>query len=150
MKQEYVLWLIWQNPNTRQRYHVGTLLKKGDVYYFEYEMKKKRRGLEEALKEGYTPHLAFPDLQGKYSSDHLFSAFSRRIPDRRRPDYEKIVKQYGLTPDHTELDLLRATGGRLATDTYEFVQPVYKMDNQFFLDFYIARNTWLAGGRIKG
>jgi len=37
----------------------------------------------------------------------------------------------GLTPDCTEMDLLRATGGRLATDSYEFVAPIYVHGDHF-------------------
>lgn len=36
------------------------------------------------------------------------------------------------------MDLLRVTGGRLATDSYEFVQPVYIEGNHFDFDFHIA------------
>nr|WP_269321878.1 hypothetical protein [Oceanobacillus salinisoli] len=39
------------------------------------------------------------------------------------------LKGYGLPPDYTEMDLLRATGGRLATDPYEFVAPTSILDD---------------------
>ncbi len=35
-----VLWLIWQNIETRQRYHIGNLYHDQTGYYFEYEKSK--------------------------------------------------------------------------------------------------------------
>lgn len=138
MTRPFLLWLIWQNIYTRQRYHVGNLIHKDGLYVFQYENLNQHRGLKEALKDGYSPHLAFPDLNKVYASEKLFGPFLRRLPSPGRPDFEKLLSKYGLTKDCTEMDLLRATGGRLATDSYEFVHPVYIEGNYFDFDFYIA------------
>ncbi|MEW4263586.1 DNA-binding protein [Bacillus megaterium] len=138
MTRPYLLWLIWQNVNTRQRYHVGNLSHENGEYTFQYENNDKNRGLKEALANGYHPHIAFPDLEKVYHSNKLFGAFSRRLPSRSRPDFVNILRKYGLSKDYTEMDLLRISGGRLGTDSYEFVQPVYIHNNHFDFDFYIA------------
>lgn len=46
------------------------------------------------------------------------------------------------------MDLLRATGGRLATDSYEFVTPTYVYGNHFDFDFYIAGWRYYEGEQI--
>lgn len=107
----YVLWLIWQNMETRQRYHVGTLTHQGNKYIFKYETLKKHRGLQEAMENGYLPHIAFPDLNNVYTSTELFGPFARRIPDEQRPDFRDLLESFGLTKDYTPMDFLRVTGG---------------------------------------
>ena len=119
-----VLWLIWHNEETEQCYHVGNLILHQDgTYTFTYELSGKPQALTAAMQNGYKPHLAFRDLEKTYVSDRLFGPFARRLPDKRRPDFSDVLKAYNLTSDYTEMDLLRATGGRLATDPYEFVVP---------------------------
>lgn len=148
-RKPYVLWLIWQNQKTRQRYHVGNLFHEKGKYTFTYELSGKRRTLTEALKNGYKPHLSFRDVKKTYVSDRLFGPFARRLPDKRRPDFNEILKDYGLSLDYTEMDLLRATGGRLATDPYEFVAPVSVLDGNFYFDFYIAGWRYYDGDIIE-
>src|SRR5699024_528519 len=139
MKNEsFELWLIWQNPETRQRYHVGNLLYEEGVYLFSYENGEYRRKLAEAMDNGYQTHLAFPDINKTYTSKNLFGPFSRRLPDSRRPDYQLVLQELGLSKEATELEVLRATRGILATDSYEFVSPIKVEDNDFELDFFIA------------
>ncbi len=137
-KRPFELWLIWQNAETRQRYHVGRLLHQDGIYTFSYEKSGYRRKLAEAMENGYRPHLAFPDTNRVYTSNKLFGPFARRLPDSRRPDYQTILKDLGLPLDCTEMDLLRASGGILATDSYEFVSPIFIEENHFYLDFFVA------------
>lgn len=96
MTRPFVLWLIWQNERTRQRYHIGNLVHHEGKYVFYYEKSRKRRGLLDALENGYQPHLAFRDIDKIYVSDRLFGPFERRLPDRRRPDFLKILRTHGL------------------------------------------------------
>lgn len=147
-KRPFVLWLIWQNKKTRQRYHIGNLSSLDGEFTFSYELSRKRRTLFEALENGYRPHLAFRDIHKEYKSDRLFEAFARRLPDRGRPDFSALLKSLGLSNDFTEMDLLRATGGRLATDPYEFVAPIYRYNDHFDFDFYVAGWRYYDGENI--
>lgn len=110
----------------------------------------------EALDNGYRPHLAFRDIHKEYKSHQLFDAFARRLPDRRRPDFNELLQAHGLTNDYTEMDLLRATGGRLATDPYEFVAPIYRDEDHFDFDFLcsglaiLRRRKCPAGIKCRG
>ncbi|WP_027723949.1 HIRAN domain-containing protein [Tuberibacillus calidus] len=144
----FVLWLIWQNVETRQRYHIGNLSSLNGEYTFSYELSGKRRTLFDAMKNGYKPHLAFRDIKKVYKSNRLFDAFARRLPDKRRPDFHEILQSFGLSKDCTDMDLLRATGGRLATDPYEFVSPIYKYNDHFDFDFYIAGWRYYDGEKV--
>ncbi len=144
----YELWLIWQNPSSRQRYHVGNLVHTLSGYTFKYT-KEGPRTLEDALKDGYVPHLSFPDLNKEYQSNSLFAAFSRRLPDTKRSDFKDILKILGLSSDYTVMDLLRATGGRLATDSYEFVVPVNLRSGHFVIDFYVAGWRYYEGDSVS-
>lgn len=137
-KRPFVLWLIWQNIETRQRYHIGNLSSVDGKYTFTYELSGKRRTLFEAMENGYRPHLAFRDIHKVYKLNRLFDSFARRLPDKRRPDFNEILQALGLSKDYTKMDLLRATGGRLATDPYEFVAPIYRVNDHFDFDFYVA------------
>src|SRR5699024_460133 len=149
MKNEsFELWLIWQNPETRQRYHVGNLLYEEGVYLFSYENGEYRRKLAEAMDNGYQTHLAFPDINKTYTSKNLFGPFSRRLPDSRMSDYQLVLQELGLSKEATELEVLLATGSILATDSHEFVSPIKVEDNDFELDFFIAGWRYYDGEKV--
>lgn len=137
-RRSFELWLIWQNTETRQRYHVGTLTYMNGLYTFYYENNDNRRKLREALENGYQQHLAFPDVNKTYTSHKLFGPFARRTPDPRRPDYVEVLHELGLTENCTDMDVLLATGGLLATDDYEFVAPIQIDETEFYFEFYLA------------
>ncbi|PRO66356.1 HIRAN domain-containing protein [Alkalicoccus urumqiensis] len=133
-----LLWLVWQNPHTRMKYHVGSLLYvAGDGYYFEYDRTNKSRGLQDAVKNGFTTFFAFPDLTKSYYSPFMFHAFSRRLPNKERPDYHSLLESYGLTGSSHEMEILRVTKGKTATDTFELVSPLLMEKDTFSVDFYI-------------
>ncbi|RWZ50123.1 DNA-binding protein [Halobacillus fulvus] len=133
-----LLWLVWQNPNTRMKYHVGNLLfVADDGYYFEYDKTNKPRGLQDAIKNGFTTFFAFPDLSKSYYSPFMFHAFSRRLPNKERPDYNSLLQLYGLTSSSHEMDILRVTKGKTATDSFELVSPLLMDEDTFSVDFYI-------------
>lgn len=118
------LHLLWQNALTDKWYHIGDLvLKDTGVYAFTYNLSDEANGLYAALKEGCHLHPTFPEIGKEYESSFLFSAFARRLPDRKRKDYAPILAELGITQESTDFDLLAATGGRLNSDTYEFVKP---------------------------
>lgn len=147
-KRPIELWLIWQNVETRQRYHVGRLRYHNNIYTFSYETSGYRRKLAEAMDNGYRPHLAFPDTNKVYTSNKLFGPFSRRLPDPRRPDYHSVLRDLGLPKSTTEMAVLQATGGLLVTDSYEFVSPIIVEDDSFDLDFFVAGWRYYDGDSI--
>ncbi|WP_170006028.1 HIRAN domain-containing protein [Bacillus fonticola] len=144
-----LLWLVWQNIETRQKYHVGNLLYiENDGYYFEYEKQQKSRGLSEALLTGFKGFLAFPDFKSAYYSPFLFHAFERRLPNKNRPDYQQLMKHFGLESNAHQMELLRVTKGKTATDSFELVSPISVDGKGFVLDFYIEGWRYYDGDKV--
>lgn len=117
MKNE--MWLIWKELKTRRRYKVGVLTycDSKKIYSFKYSNPE----LDDALKAGFDYFPGFPDTTKEYINDTLFANIETRLPNKARPDYLEILNSYNLEKDSSEMDILKATRGRLITDNYEFV-----------------------------
>ncbi|MED1508722.1 HIRAN domain-containing protein [Bacillus proteolyticus] len=117
------LLLIWKDPETRRRHIVGQLSFDSDknIYKFQY----MQPGLDEAKERGFIDYPNFPDLNKVYEmKDKLFKSIKSRLPQPKRPDYPIILDRYGLDTTCTDLELLEATRGRVATDNFEFVKDI--------------------------
>lgn len=115
MKTE--MWLIWKQPETRSRYKIGILNYENNIYTFSYDDTE----LKEAMKVGFDYFPGFEDIKKIYTSKELFTNISKRLPNKKRADYLEILNSYNLENDSTDLEILKATKGRLLTDNYEFV-----------------------------
>lgn len=124
MNNVETLLVVWQDEVSRSYYHIGTLSYYDGIYNFSYTSKDGKKELGEALKNGYMLHPAFPDITKTYYSKKLFSAFDRRIPSLDRKDFHEILINLGLNENAGKMAILRATRGRLASDTYSFEQPL--------------------------
>lgn len=139
MNKIKTLLVVWQDEISRLYYHIGTLSYYKDYYEFFYTIKKLgQRKLGDALKKGYMVHPAFPEIDKAYRSEKLFPAFDRRIPSPDRQDFKAILTDLGLAKDASKMEILRATRGRLAADTYSFEQPLCreedgKLRSSFFI-----------------
>lgn len=129
--QKKELWLVWQDPKTRLRHVIGKLWFKKGLYYYAYDTSN----LKKAMNGSFSLHQAFPDPNKVYKSETLFPAFKLRLPNKRRPDYLELLKEYDLNDTSSDLEILSATAGRLATDNYEFVPTLSNCET---LDFYLA------------
>ena len=115
MQNNNTLYLIWKSPLSSKDYVVGKLTK-ADEYTFEYT-----KDCEKAKEDGWGMIPAFPESK-EYHSKALFSAFSSRLPDKKRRNINQILNKYGLD-EYDGYELLRKSGGRLPIDTYSFVEP---------------------------
>lgn len=120
---ENSIYLVWRDPGNGRKYTVGKLTR-GNGYRFEYCLDNA-----EARRDGW-PGLFLTNLYGEDDSDDilestwLFPVFACRLPDRKRVDIDVILAKYGMD-EYDGFELLRRSGARLPTDTYEFVeQPV--------------------------
>lgn len=86
------------------------------MLYFRYILS----GVEEAKQFGFTSLVAFPELEKVYECPFLGANFGARLPDKRRPEIDKILNEYGMT-EYDEFELLKRSGAKLPTDHYEFV-----------------------------
>ena len=131
MKQDLV-YLVWKDVNTGNKYKVGMLYKENNMFYFRYVLEN----LKEAEKHGFHLLISFPNFNAIYFCPHLFANFASRLPDRNRPEIKKILKEYGMT-EYDEFELLKRSGGKLPIDDYEFV----RMSDIDFDSIEIKHNT---------
>lgn len=115
MKKE--MWLIWKDPVSRRRYKIGTLVYDKNKYIFNYVNPE----LNDAIKAGFKYFPGFSDIYKTYESKELFANILTRLPNKSRPDYLEILNSYNLEIDSDDLEILKATRGRLLTDNFEFV-----------------------------
>lgn len=139
MSEVKTLLVVWQDENSRFYYHVGTLSHYDGHYEFVYTSAQVgQRKLGDAIKSGYMIHPAFLDIDKVYRSKTLFPAFDQRIPSSDRSDFYSILTDLGLNENASKMDILQATRGRLASDTYSFEQPLRldknrKLHSSFFI-----------------
>lgn len=113
------LLVVWKQAKSRQRYLIGRLWAEGNGYRFRY-VKDQPRSVQDALDAGFRLFDAFPQIDGEWQSETLFPLFRRRLP--RREVLRSLEAQGIDTSD--PLEVLRVTGGRVPTDTLEFLEPV--------------------------
>lgn len=133
------LLVIWQDNKTRLRHIIGELTK-GSCFMFQYNKEnfQKLRSLD------FNVLTAFPDWDKTYFSDTLFSVFLSRLPDKRRSDINNILRNYDLE-SYDEFDLLKKSGGRLPTDSLEFVEALDLSEKNIKRQFYIAGTKYYCG-----
>lgn len=125
------LYLIWKSEQSRKQYIVGHLVKNGQ-YEFRYAEE-----LHDAMEDGFTPLLCFPDVDKVYRDQKLFPVFTSRLPDKRRKDIQNILKKYDLE-QYDEYLLLKRSGARLPIDNFEFIDPIMNVDENIERKFFIA------------
>lgn len=131
IKSDY-LYLIWKNPQTRSRHHVG-ILKKSDKYEFYYN-----KDVKKCLEEGFDLLVSFPDINKKYTSDKMFLEFLSRIPGPTRIDIDEILKKYNLEK-YDSFELLKRSGAKTSLDTLEFIDPILNLRSKNIVrEFYVA------------
>jgi hypothetical protein len=126
------IYLVWKDYKTRKRYIIGELSKNG-----KYEFKYRTSDVEVAIKNGFEPLVAFPNLQEIYENYDVFPAFSSRLPDKRRKDVKEILAKYKLEA-YDAFELLKKSGGKLPTDSLEFIDPIFLDEAHIVREFYIA------------
>lgn len=113
------LLLVWKHPRTRARYRIGFLQRTEGRYAFRYDLAHPR-SLSDAKAAGFRVLDSFPHEDQLYSAVELFPTFSRRLPPEWSND---LFVALGLEPGD-DLEYLARTGGRVPTDTLEFLEPV--------------------------
>lgn len=107
-----ILDLFWDDVN-KNSYRIATLEQKNNMYFLyidEFNLKK-------AIKSGCLGIGNINFLKSKYVSRELFNFFKSRIPEKNHPRINKILRIYNLQK-YDEMELLKATKGKLETDRY--------------------------------
>ena len=141
---ERTLFLAWQDrSHTRQWFPVGRLDVRADEpeYRFRYI-----GGAAKAQDEvGFPLLLDFPDIEGDYQSSDIFPLFQNRIMSHKRGDFHDYLQNLDLRPENAgPIEILTASGGRRATDSYEVFPKIVKGDDgSFTCRFFLhgARHT---------
>ncbi len=114
-----VLFVAWQDPESRRYYPVARLMsavgRDDQAYEFAYI-----HGAQEAAQAGFKPFLAFPQLDRVCRSDDLFAFFANRVMSHERTDFAATVSRLGLDPQNADdMTILARSGGVRATDSIE-------------------------------
>jgi hypothetical protein len=131
------LLLVWQAPEegkSRTRFVVGELRQHEGQVVFRYlpdtdEFKK-------ACAEGFVCYPAFRKTGQEYTQGVLDS-FLRRLPPRKRGDFNKYLEQWRLAPnvEISDFALLGHTGAKLPNDGFALINPFDNAAPPF--EFYI-------------
>lgn len=125
------LYMIWKSEKSRKQHIVGILSKNGQ---FEFKYGKE---VSEAIDDGFTPLVSFPDITTIYKNDALFPVFMSRLPDKKRKDIATILNKYGMD-EYEPYTLLKRSGARLPIDNLEFIDPILDLNKPFNRIFYLA------------
>jgi len=137
------LFLIWQNPDTRQFVRVGVLMELVDGrYVFEYT--------SGAGAEGFHPLVQFPDVSKTYVSEALPAFFVNRLMSKRRASYPAYLTAIGLDAPEldTPMELLARTGGPRVTDTFHLVDDLSSDENGVVVSRFLASGVRHVEGAI--
>lgn len=137
--------LIWKHPVERSRFVIGRLKRHAAGYTFQNEFDEPY-SLTEALASGFTPLDPFGAEKKVFRSDSLFPIFARRLPPEwRREEYTRL----GLQEDD-DIEYLVKTGGRMAGDTFEFLDSVQagESSTELRLDFPVAGWRYYDGEKV--
>lgn len=112
-----LVYLVWTDVKTGNKYKVAELYKENGKFYFKYILEN----VKEAQKYGFELLISFPQINAIYENPELFAVFSTRLPEPTRPEIKEILETYKMT-EYDEFELLKRSGAKLPTDNYEFVK----------------------------
>jgi len=106
-----ILYIAWQDSETRLWHTVGQLSRVNDLYQFAYT-----RGALASPRFKYLGRMR--DLHKNYYSHELFPLFANRILNSSRPEYPDYVRWLAMNPsiENDPMQLLARSGGIRATD----------------------------------
>jgi hypothetical protein len=119
MTADTVLYVAWQDENTRRWFTVGRLQRLPEGQYeFVYV-----KGYDDARRiAGMEPILGFKEIDQRYLSERLFPQFQNRIMSPTREDYEEYLRRLGFDSVPKEpLEILARSEGHRVTDSLQMI-----------------------------
>ena len=123
-----VLFLAWQDAESRRWYPIGRLSVEDGVYRYVYVAGFLRAEAE----AGLAPPIGFPDVRRAYRSDRLFPLFANRVMSSSREDYPAYLARLNLRDGpKAPLMMLARNRGLRPTDPFEmFPQPLVTLNDR--------------------
>jgi hypothetical protein len=131
--------VAWRNRPLRLISPVAVLDHSASGYRFQY-LPSVRTDVE-----GFRPFIGFRDLDRVYESSRLWPFFDLRVMDPKRPDFPEYVRQLGLPPDASRLDILSRSGGEQKGDSVLLVEAPAVADDGATESIFLARGSRYAG-----
>jgi hypothetical protein len=111
--------VTWKSDASKGILPVAELIIRGTGPHYRFGYLE---GVREALRSGFQPFLAFPNLETAYESEELFPFFANRVLPTTRPDYLESLTAVGLDVQNASVaEVLGRTNGRRATDRIETI-----------------------------
>ncbi len=138
------LWVIWKQPADGGRRHVVGVLSRVEKqgYAFRY-----LESLDAAKASGFRALIELPEETEHYESGYLFSTFAQRVPSPARPDFKRLIDQWGVERSDDPMEILARSGGVQLTDRIELAE--WRPDDDDLsvpLEMRVAGATKHAGG----
>ena len=148
------IYLSWR-PGQGSRRHIVGILEHlpDDKYTFKYDPK----GIEEALKDGFSPYTEFKDTTKTYNGNVL-DVFAQRLIKSERSDVESFYDFWEIDKQfiNDKFYLLGHTQGLLPTDNYEFLAEYKPVQGLHFLtdlarviDHKLPANSVIQGDELR-
>lgn len=119
MKAIGKIYLVWRKGKGSRRSIVGVIHNNAtEGVRFEYI----KAGVEEAMKDGFTPYIDFPEVDKIYS-ENVLEIFGQRLIKTERTDSQRFLDFWDIDPKYKEdkYYLLAYTQGMLSNDNFEFL-----------------------------
>ena len=143
-----VLFVAWQDPNTRSWYPVGRLTATGGKQGFDFVYTKGA-----AAAPGFTAFGGMKDLDKRYSSAGLFPLFSNRLLSSSRPEYSTLLEWLDIAVSNNDPDpveVLALTEGVRKTDSLAmFRRPLLSKDGSVEAKFFVHGVRYLPDCSAK-
>lgn len=132
-----LLFVAWQDAESRRIVPIGRLLRRDGRYEFAYV-----NAVSDARALGFEALLTYPDLEEVYESRDLPPLFSNRLLPKRRPELAEYLGELGLSVEQGEpFTVLSRSGGRRTTDRLEVFAPPEQMNDGNYQGLFLARGV---------
>lgn len=148
MKEVGHIYLGWREGSGKRRHIVGVLKRNATKgVRFSY----LPVGVEEAIKDGFSPYTEFPELNKEYS-ENVLEVFGQRIMKSERSDISDFYAFWEIDFKYRDdkYYLLAHTQGLNPTDNFEFLadyNPNRKL--RFLTDLAGLSSTKLKANQVK-
>lgn len=147
-----LVYLVWTERKTGNKYKVAELYKQGNTFYFKYILEN----VKEAQKAGFKLLVAFPQINALYDNPKLFANFAARLPEPTRPEIKELdllEKDFNSKLNNLYEELNNKIASILPIDNKDVMEecrqcePNYINETTFYID---PINKYDIGVQVAG